>query len=176
MKRLLSIILIIFCCETLYSQQITLDFCVGTWEYTNPATGEEFLMKLKKSQIKISRFFGGGVEECLVGGYIHKRNNAIFMDCMQEFDKNQDAISFPIWLGVSNNALDLMIKDYNMRNLRGEKKVIGFPSKVYLYSISPKQIRIELVPDGMERVYLDEKDVFPVGTSLPGNMILTKVE
>ena len=179
MKRLLSIILIIFCYETLYSQQITLDFCVGTWEYKNPATGEEFVIKLKKHFDEIPKGFGGGIKDCLVGGYIHKKNGIIMADCINQVDENKKAIDFPIMINayVNNTFLRItFIHDFNIKNGYDVSKVIGMPSKITLYSTSPKRIKMEIIPDEQEEVYLDDREVFARGTTLPREMILTKVE
>lgn len=181
MKKIVLGLLFTLLTINIYSQDISWDFYVGTWEYKNLATGEEFMMKLKKSLAKIQKAFGGGTETCLIGAYIYKKNGVILINCMSQFDEvKKDGMNYPVCItgipGSSLNIFDFKINDYMITNPNGEEKVIGFPSKVHLHSIFPKQIRIELVPDGMERVYLDEKDVFPVGTSLPGNMILIKVE
>ena len=178
MKRLLSIILIIFCCETLYSQQITLDFCVGTWEYKNPATGEEFMMTLKRSTYNVPKGFGGGIKDCLVGGYIHTKNGIVLINCMDQLNENKKATDYSILIFHfgAKDYLDLTVEDFNIKNGYNIPKVIGMPSKITLYSTSPRQIKMEIIPDEQEKVYLDNREVFARGTTLPREMILTKVE
>lgn len=178
MKRILSILCIIFCSGTLYSQQITLDFCVGTWEYTNPATGEEFRMTLKKSQYAVPKGFGGGIKDCLVGGYIYEKNGITLVDCMDQLNENKKVLFFPILIFHfgSKLYLDLTVKDFNIKNGYNHPKIISMPSKISLYSVSPKQLKMEIIPDELEEVYLDDREVFARGTMLPREMILTKVE
>lgn len=176
MRKLIIVILVFFCFITVYAQEITLDFCVGTWKYENPSTGEEFIMKLRKTQYEIPHAFGGGMQDCLVGVYLHKKNGIILTDCMNKFLDNIKGNYFPIWITGDNNPLYLSIKDYDKKNGHGKVKIIGGSSRLSFYSQSPKQLRMVLKDDGHEGVYVDANDMYPLGTSLPTDIILTKIE
>lgn len=73
MKKILTTILFCFSISFLFSQNINLDWYVGTWKYQNSANGEEFIIMLKKTQKLIHPAFGEGTEDCLVGVYSYKK-------------------------------------------------------------------------------------------------------
>lgn len=136
-------------------------------------------MKLRKSQHEIPKVFGGGFEDCLVGVYTHKKSGVIIADCTNQFWDNKDGAYLPIWIMSpkdNRNWLYLSIKDYNSKNGKGEPKIMGGDSRLYFHPQSPKTIRMILTDEGYERVYLDEGDVYPTGTTLPTDVILTKIE
>lgn len=70
----------------------------------------------------------------------------------------------------------LNIIDYTISNGRGKFKNIGVPSTISYNSSSPKAINLKLKVVEQEYFYYEQIDRFPEGTSLPKNIILSKIE
>jgi len=180
MKKTLTTILFCFSISFLFSQNINLDWYVGTWKYENSAYGEELIIKLKKSQWEIPSSFGGGTEDCLVGVYSYKKNNLLLVDNLEKINEQQNYL-YPIQLlsSVTNptGKFSLSIIDFTILNGKGDYKLIyGTGSILEMNTISPKTIKWNLVIDEQEYFYYDQIDRFPKGTNLPKNIILSKIE
>jgi len=178
MKKILIVILFCFSITYISAQPANLDWYVGTWKYENTSTGEELIIKLKKSQEVVPPTFGGGIEECLVGVYRYKKNNLILADKLDLFNENLVPFGCPgtISIGRDISHLMLCIKDYTITNGRGKYKTISIPSTVVYNTSSPKTIKWKLVVEEQEYFYYEQIDRFPEGTNLPIEIVLTKVE
>ena len=85
---------------------------------------------------------------------------------------------------MPENTTDIMyfiVQDYGKVNSFGDPKVLGAGEcKFAFVSSNPKQMRWDLTRVDKENWDVlwvaDERQIFPEGTSLPINIILTKVE
>lgn len=178
MKRIL-IIIFIFISVSVYSQRINLSPLEGTWEWKDNSTNSEFVIILKKINYNWPQVMGGQLDSALVGGYKYKKNGKILIDNRTELLKEANVIDFPIWIDA---GLGLGVRDYLTTNGRGEYKYLSGQSKIMIVSESnPMQIRW-IINDNSEQVVVvfDNEDpdqyIFPKGTALPTDIILTKVE
>ena len=177
-KILILIISTSFNVNFLFAQNINLDWYVGTWKYENTSTGEELIIKLKRSQFIELPIFGSGIVDCLVGVYRYKANNQTIVDKLDLFNLDLEPYDCPITLSSRKSTLllSLSIIDYSITNGRGKFKSINVPSTVVYNSSSPKTIKWKLVIEEQEYFYYAQIDRFPEGTNLPIEIILTKVE
>ena len=168
-----------------YSQNEIFDYYVGSWKWENIQTGDSFELVLKKGSAVISESFGGGTEDCIIGAYKYVKNGMTFIDKISELGKNyDDAIWYPIWAEMPENIKEIMyfiVQDYEKINSFGDPKVLGAGEcKLAFVSSNPKQMRWDLTRVDKENWDVlwvaDERQIFPEGTSLPTNIILTKVE
>ena len=179
MKKFFILVSLLIIFTNLYSQTSNLNFLIGEWKWTDANGAIEFIIKLRKTQYTLSSYFGGGTKECVVGTYVYKKNGQILIDNSEEQNQNDEPIQFPIWIDAE---LGLGVRDYLTINNKGQKKYLSGFSKIEIVSEnSPKQIRW-IINDNREQliVTIDSDDgedyFFPEGTSLPTNIILTKVE
>lgn len=178
MKRILIFILLLTFYSNLFSQNINLEFFKGEWKGLDG--NNEFRIFLKDTIYTIPIIFGGMTEPALIGAYIYKGNGNIVIDNTSELNNSYDnLIDYPIWISKS---LNLGVWDYLTSNKKGERKYLSEFSKIEVVSEnSPKQIKW-IINDSSEQlvVTIDSDDgddyFFPKGTSLPTNIILTKVE
>ncbi len=178
MKRIL-IIIFIFISVSVYSQRINLSPLEGTWEWKDNSTNSEFVIILKKINYNWPQMMGGQLDSALVGGYKYKKNGKVLADNLQEFYTNKYPFDYPIRI---SSILSLGVHDYLTTNGRGEYKYLSGQSKIMIVSESnPMQIRW-IINDNSEQVVVvfDNEDpdqyIFPKGTALPTDIILTKVE
>ena len=178
MKKILIILLFCFSITYISAQPANLDWYVGTWKYENTSTGEELIIKLKRSQFTELPIFGSEIVDCLVGVYRYKANNQIIVDKLNLFNLDLEPYDCPITLSSrkSISLLSLSVIDYSITNGRGKFKSINVPSTVEYISSSPKTIKWKLVVVEQEYFYYEQIDRFPEGTNLPREVILTKVE
>ena len=186
MKKITVILFLCISTITGYSQNEIFDYYVGSWKWENIQTGDSFELVLKKGSAVISESFGGGTEDCIIGAYKYVKNGMTFIDKISELGKNyDDAIWYPIWAEMPENIKDIMyfiVQDYKKTNSYGEAKVMGGDGvcRLEYVSSSPKRIRWDLTrvdTGGWDELWaVDERQIFPEGTSLPTNIILTKVE
>ena len=168
-----------------------LDFFVGTWKYENPQTGEEFILKLRKTSILLTHFT---VEtDLVVGAYTYKKNGQIVTDCMDKFDSDIHVFMMPIdatnasinpaW--VDPNRLRMVVRDYGKRAPNGDVKTSRNENELSVVSAShPNQIRWILREDRGQRFYIfleegEEEPLCPIpplGFSIPTDMVLTRVQ
>ena len=92
-------------------------------------------------------------------------------------ENNFDMKKFKEKLNLDN----FKVKDYGKVNSFGKPKVLGTKEcKLVFVSSNPKQMRWDLTGVDKENWDVlwvaDERQIFPEGTSLPTNIILTKVE
>ena len=168
-----------------YSQNEIFDYYVGSWKWENIQTGDSFEIILKKSSYKKTESFGGGSIDCIIGAYKYVRNGIIIIDNYSEIEQVLDnAIFYPIFAQIPQSTTDIMyfkVKDYGKVNSFGKPKVLGTKEcKLVFVSSNPKQMRWDLTGVDKENWDVlwvaDERQIFPEGTSLPTNIILTKVE
>lgn len=168
-----------------YSQNEIFDYYIGSWKWENTQTGDSFEVILKKGTLVISESFGGGTKDCIIGTYKYIKNGVVFVDKTSELNKNYDnAIWYPIWAYLPATTTSIMyfvVKDYDKVNSFGKPKVLGTEEcKLVYVSSNPKQMRWDLTRVDKENWdvlwIVDERQIFPSGTSLPTNIILTKVE
>ena len=107
---------------TSFAQTFPIDFCVGTWRYTNQAAGEVFTKKLKKCTRYIPASWGGGTEECVTGAYIFSKNGRTIIDCMNMYLMSyKDVFDYPIIiLDINSTTATFSIKDYGKKNGLGK--------------------------------------------------------
>ena len=178
MERILIFVLLLGSYSNLFSQNINMEFFKGEWKGIDG--NNEFQIFLKDTIYTIPVFFGGTTESALIGAYVYKSNGNVVIDNMSELNNSHnDLIDYPIWISKS---LSLGVWDYLTTNKKGERKYLSEFSKIEVISEnSPKQIRW-IINDSREQlvVTIDSDDgedyFFPAGTSLPTNIILTKVE
>ena len=179
MKRILTIIFI-FVSVSLYSQRTNLSSLEGTWEWKDNSTDSEFVIILKKINFNWPQILGGALDSALVGGYKYKKNGIILHNNIAEINHNfAEPIEYSIWI---NDYLGLSVRDYLTANGRGEYKYLLGQSKIIIVSENnPMQIRW-IINDNSEQVVVvfDNEDpdqyIFPKGTALPSDIVLTKVE
>lgn len=178
MKKILIILLFCFSITYISAQPANLDWYVGTWRYENTSTGEELIIKLKRSQFTELPIFGSEIVDCLVGVYRYKANNQIIVDKLNLFNLDLEPYDCPITLSSrkSISLLSLSVIDYSITNGRGKFKSINVPSTVVYNTSSPKTIKWKLVVEEQEYFYYEQIDRFPEGTNLPFEIVLTKVE
>lgn len=178
-KPILISAFLLFALINLSAQSVTLDFYIGTWKYENTDTGDEFIIKLRKTQYEIPNVFGGGTEDCLVGVYSLKKNNQLIQNNFEKFHETLNPNSYPILIldGLNGNHTELLlsVKDYTLTNSRGEYKFLS-PCHIYFKTLSPKTINWVIKITEQELLFTAPEDRFPTGTNLPTNLILTKVE
>ena len=186
MKKITVILFLCISTITGYSQNEIFDYYVGSWRWENPQTGESFIVTLKKGSHKLNEYNGGGTEECIIGAYKYIKNNIVIIDKSSELEKIYDnSIRYPIWADIPSDStytVYFIVQDYEKTNSYGEAKVMGGDGvcRLEYVSSSPKRIRWDLTrvdTGGWDELWaVDERQIFPEGTSLPTNIILTKVE
>ena len=159
---------------TSFAQTFPIDFCVGTWRYTNQTAGEVFTMKLKKCTRYILACWGGGTEECVTGAYIFSKNGRTIIDCMNMYSMSyKDVFDCPIIiLNINSTTATFSIKDYFKKNGWGKPKRFT-DGQLTIISQNPPKIKIEIKAG--EGLVMNSKDVFPEGITFPSEMILTKI-
>jgi len=180
MKTLITIILASVCSLSLYAQHTAnLDFFVGTWRYENPQTGEEFILKLRKTSHLLTPS-DAFATEYVVGAYTYKKSGQTIIDCMDKFDQNLHIHTMPIratnsvinqsW--VNPNRLRMSVFDYGKFAPNGDAKRTGSNELLIVSSITPNQIRWILKND---RGPVLEEEAAPLEFSIPTDIILTRV-
>ena len=173
-KRLPLFLLFILVSFTSFAQTFPIDFCTGTWRYTNQTAGEVFTMKLKKCTLNIPDDWGGGTEECVTGAYIFSKNGRTIIDCMNMYSMSyKDVFDYPIIiLNINSTTATFSIKDYFKKNGWGKPKRFT-DGQLNIISQNPPKIKIEIKAG--EGLVMNSKDVFPEGITFPSEMILTKI-
>jgi len=148
-----------------------LDFYAGTWKYENQQTGEEFILKLRKT---FSSFLS---TECVVGAYTYKKNGQIVTDCMDKFSLNLNIMpvfatnSYIDTVLVNPNRLYMFVTDYGKFCPNGDKKRTSSNELLLVSSATPNKIRWILKNDEGEGL---TDELPPEEFSIPEDMILTK--
>ena len=179
MKHLILMILALFIQTTsLFSQSVELSELAGEWKWTSSDSNEEFKMILRTHSYTISPDMGGGARSCLIGVYKYTKQDVVLIDCLDELDHSKDYIEYPI---IVYHTMGLRVRDYLMKNGKGKHKRLGGDSRIEDISNNYKQIRwvLDYEEEQVAVVFDDENEddfFFPEGTSLPTNIILTKVE
>src|SRR5574344_2282816 len=175
-KRLPLVLLFILVSFTSFAQTFPIDFCVGTWRYTNQTSGEVFTMKLKKCTRYILPCWGGGTEECVTGAYIFSKNGRTIIDCMNMYSMSyKDVFDYPIIiLNINSTTATFSIKDYFKKNGWGKPKRFT-DGQLTIISQNPPKIKVNI--EESEGIYVinDNKEIFPEGITFPSEMILTKI-
>ena len=177
MKKILFIALLLAGLNiTSFAQTFPIDFCTGTWKYSNNVEDKDFFVTFKQDVFHIPEGFGGGTETCLVGAYIFKESGTTKLDCMNMLSNNYaDIHKYPIYcLFIDTNTLSFCITDYGKKNGCGEGKKLG-GGMVTIISRSPAKIKIDIKESEGVHVINDNNEIFPSGTTFPSEMILTKV-
>ena len=177
MKKILFIALLLVSLNAAaFAQTFPIDFCVGTWRYTNQAAGEVFTMKLKKCTRYIPASWGGGTEECVTGAYIFSKNGRTIIDCMNMYLMSyKDVFDYPIIiLDINSTTATFSIKDYGKKNGLGKPKRFA-AGQLTIISQNPPKIKVNI--EESEGIYVinDNNEIFPSGITFPSEMILTKV-
>ena len=99
-------------------------------------------------------------------------------DNTNELSENKDYIAYPIVIIGDVRYMRLVVRDHIRKNGYGYAKYMSGSSNVKLMEGIDDSIKMQwvVVDDDGGHVDLDEKEVFPKGTSLPTNIVLTKVE
>ena len=161
-----------------YSQeQSVYDNYVGTWKWVDEKTDSEFVIILKKGLADLT-LFNRGIKECIIGVYRYKKNGVIVADNTNEISDIKEYLKYPIVIKKNiQSIMKLNIIDYLLKNKLGENKYMTGSSNVKLTERSDGKLQMQLiiVDDGYY-TYTDDMRLFPKGTSLPTNIVLTKVE
>ncbi|HNY05482.1 MAG TPA: hypothetical protein PK500_02850 [Candidatus Egerieousia sp.] len=177
MKKILFIALLLVSLNAAaFAQTFPIDFCVGTWRYTNQAAGEAFTMKLKKCTLNIPDNWGGGTEECVTGAYTFSKNGVTIIDCMNMYSMSyNDLFDCPIIiLNINSTTATFSIKDYGKKNGLGKPKRFA-AGQLTIISQNPPKIKVDI--EESEGIYVinDNNEIFPEGRSFSSEMILTKI-
>ena len=175
MKDLVILVLTGIFSINLYAQHTeNLDFYVGTWKYENQQTGEEFVLKLRKTSYVLHNNVS---PECVVGAYTYKKNGQIVTDCMDKFSLNLNIM--PVFAtnssqsssSVNPNRLYMYVTDYGKFCPNGDTKRTRSNELLLESNASPNKIRWILKND-RGPVLADEAP--PEEFSIPVDIILTK--
>ena len=182
MRTFLIIILTGICSISVHAQTLytaNLDFYAGTWKYENVQTGEEFVLKLRRTSIVVP-YYNNSIRECLVGAYTYKKNGKIVMDCMDKFSLNLDPVNdMPVYATnagndptyLTPNTLWAFVTDFGKFNPKGEVKRTTKNELWVVSDVSPNKLRWVLKNnDGETETHL----LFPEDFSIPTDIILTK--
>ena len=170
MKTFLIIILVsVFSINLQAQHTANLDFYVGTWKYENQQTGEEFVLKLRKT-VKYSDY-------CVVGAYTYKKNGQIVTDCMDKFSLNLDKM--PVFATnsqiipdqVDPNKLRMFVSDFGKFCPNGDVKETLSNELLIISNATPNKIRWLLKND---RGPVLEDEAPPEEFSIPVDIILTR--
>ena len=164
----------------LYSQKTNLTSLEGIWRWQDSATDSEFVISVKKINFNWPQYLGGQLDSALVGGYKYKKNGVVLVDKLSEVSANKtNPAEFLIW--IDDSSL-LNVSDCLTKNGKGEYKDFSDRSRIEIVSLTtPKQIRW-IIEDNSERIVvgITEEEVnslvFPRGTALPTDIVLTKIE
>lgn len=149
-----------------------LDYFAGTWKYENTATGEEFILKLKRGDEP-------GSGSYLVGAYLYKKNNIVVIDCLNHYYKNYaNKFEYPVYATnkarnpswVNPNLLYMFFSD-SLLNYRSRNSALSIENFIYKGS-GPRKMEIFLrTADGVFANKLPPDKLTP-----PEYMVLTKEE
>ena len=176
MKKIFYITLIALVLPVInvYAQKsINYDFYIGTWRYVNTKTNEELTIKFRETTHQVPPIFGGHIEECLAGVYIHTKNGQIILDNSDQFMSNIEAMKMPIYAAGDTpfpDTLFISVADYG-RLWKGQPK--GGGGRLIIESNNPKKIRWQI--KGYERLWINEEG-HAAGFSIPTDAVFTKVE
>ena len=171
MKKIISLTLCALMPIFIYSQNVELNSLVGEWKWIDNTTSEELHIFLRPGIYEVPSIFGGGTENCLVGVYKYYRGGTVIVDYYSELSESKKSILYPISI---LNTLSLSVRDYSLKNANGRNKILSGSSRIEY--ISDKQLRWILVDNAHESISFSASATYPSGTSLPTNIILTKVE
>ncbi len=171
MKRILSFTICALMPLFMYSQNVELNSLTGEWRWIDNTTSEEFHIFLRPGIFEIPAIFGGGTENCLVGVYKYSRGGTVVADYYSELSESKGSILYPIRV---LNTLSLSVRDYSLKNANGRNKILSGNSRIEY--ISDKQLKWILIDNAHESISTSANSTYPEGTSLPTNIILTKVE
>ncbi|MBP5391083.1 MAG: hypothetical protein J6Y40_03265 [Bacteroidales bacterium] len=170
MKKVLILTTILLLSLDSFGQ--SLEYLAGEWRYSSNDTIIEISLKNQNF------LYYGNTIECFVGGYLLKKNGFILVNNKSFVNLNLEVDQYPIYIFLyPDNNIAVRFKDYQKQNQAGEFKSIHEPSNstgLVLISTSPYRIKISLQPDNRE-FWAFPDEVFPKGTSLPTEMIFTKV-
>jgi len=161
------------------SYTANIDFYVGTWRYENPQTGEEFILRLRKTSRIIP--LGTNATEYVVGAYTYKKHGQIVTDCMNKFDQNLPVLDMPVCAtnsstdpsSIDPNKLRMYVSDFGKFAPNGDVKWTGSNELSIVSSTTPNQIHWILRND---RGPVLEDEMPPFEFSIPTDMILTRVQ
>ena len=149
---------------------------VGTWKWEHNQTQSEFVITLKKSKADWT-IFDDGLVDCIIGVYKYIKNGVVVIDNSNELSEEKSYIKYPIVIMGNEQYMSLIVKDYLLKNEYDAFKNLYGSSNVELVEGSNgTQMKWTIIDDGHQHIYTDERQIFPSGTSLPTNIILTKVE
>ena len=178
MKKFILIVFMILSVD-LYSQKTNLTSLEGIWRWQDTATDSEFEISIKKINFNWPQYLGGQLDSALVGGYRYKKDGKILVEKLSEVYVNKDSFEYSVTI---YSWMYLNICDYLTKNGRGESKYLSDQSRIEIVSKNdPKQIRW-IIEDNSERIVVGLSDeevdslVFPDGTALPTDIVLTKIE
>lgn len=170
MRNILIIILMLVLVNIeCLAQDANLNSFQGVWTWVDNT--EEFTIELRLGTFEIPAIFGGGTKECLVGGYKYVKNGITVIDNTNEIQLTKRSIDYPIRVLWN---LTFTVRDPELRNPKGEVKLLGGSSKIV--PIDDSSTIKWIITDDEEHIYSSDDEVYPSGTSLPTNIILTKVE
>ena len=161
-----------------YSQeQSVYDSYVGTWKWVDEKTDSEFMIILKKSKADWTKY-NAGTADCVVGVYKYKKEGVVIADNLDQISEHKEYNLFPVRLFPGRNHTRLSVTDFIVKNKYGHNKDMGGSSNVKLIQNTEgsSQMQWTIVDDDSGHVYMDSNKAFPKGTSLPTNIVLTKVE
>ena len=169
MRNFLIILILISINIDSLAQDANLNSFQGAWKWSEGT--EELTIELRLGTFEIPAIFGGGTKECLIGGYKYTKNGVTIANNINELQLTKRSIDYPIRVLWN---LTVTVRDPELRNPKGEFKLLGGSSKIVPIG-NGSTIRWVLTDDE-EHIYSTEDEIFPEGTSLPTNIILTKVE
>ena len=173
MKKLFAIFCLGFLAINSYGQN-TFDLSIlpGTWVLSNGADSVYMEMKLKQGSFQ----YDNTTIISYVGGYklVTPKYNIDKLHC---YNLNIENRSYPVRIFYYFGVI-IRFHDFIKANPKGEEKLVYNPRRtdaLELLSTNPYKIKILLQPDQHEYYAFSPDEVFPTGTSLPTEMIFTKV-
>ncbi len=161
-----------------YSQESSVyDSYIGTWKWEDNKTNSEFVIILKKGIADWTKF-NAGIVDCIIGAYKFKKDGITVVDTFEQISEEKEYILYPIRIFGSKSHMRLSVADYTIKNGYGYTKQMGGSSNIKLIESIDGKTKMQwiIIDDDGGHVYLDAKEAFPKGCSLPTNIILTKVE
>ena len=178
MKNLFYLfVFLVLSVQVAYAQETVYDNYVGTWKWIDQQSQSEFMIMLKKGNADWTRF-GKGIKECIIGAYRYKKNGVVIVGNTWELSEQKRYSMYPIVLLGDKHYMRLYVYDYTIQNGYGAYKNMSGSSNVELIEdeVNGYKLKWVVADDGHEHIYVDEKQMFSKGTSLPTNIILTKIE
>ena len=179
MKNLFYLfVLLALSVQVAYAQETDYDNYIGTWKWVDQQSQSEFTIVLKKGEADWTKF-KRRIKPCIIGAYQLKRNGAIVVSNIGILSEPKKFYSmYPIVILGDKHYMRLYVDDYTIQNGYGTYKHMSGSSNVELIEdeVNGYKLKWVVADDGHEHIYVDEKQMFSKGTSLPTNIILTKIE